>query len=129
MACRRTRRFSTTTRVCCQKILRPARLSSLQLLADGRQPSLKTQAVDAALTHLQAKAKPSQAQLARIVAFENQVYAAQSHDKVAGALTGPGAPPGLGPEPCATELPRGWATIRSTRCWQFRHVAEAASPA
>ncbi len=71
---------------------------SLQLLADGRQPTLKAQAVDAALNHLQAQGKPSQGQLAQIVAFENQIYAAQAHDAVGGALTGPGAPPGLGPE-------------------------------
>lgn len=71
---------------------------SLQLLADGRQPTLKTQAVDAAVNHLQSPTKPTQAQLARIVAFENQIFAAQSHDRVGGDLTGPGAPPGLGPE-------------------------------
>ncbi len=71
---------------------------SNQLLADGRQLSLKAQAVDASLNHLQAAGKPTPAQLAQIVAFENQVYAAQGADRVGGVLTGPGAPPGLGPE-------------------------------
>lgn len=74
------------------------RFVSLQLLSDGRQPTLKTQAVDAALNHLQAPAIPKQDQLARIVAFENQVYAAQVFDNTGGALTGAGAPPALGPE-------------------------------
>jgi hypothetical protein len=74
------------------------RFVSLQLLADGRQPTLKTQAVDAALNHLQARAIPRQEQLAKIVAFENQIYAAQAFDQAGGALTGAGAPPGLGPE-------------------------------
>ncbi|WP_395672372.1 hypothetical protein [Phenylobacterium sp.] len=74
------------------------RFVSLQLLSDGRQPTLKTQAVDATLNHLQAHGRPTQEQLRQIVEFEQQVFAAQVHDNRAGALTGPGAPPGLGPE-------------------------------
>ena len=71
---------------------------SNQLMSDGRQLSLKSQAVDAAINHMQAAGKPTQDQLARIVAFEQQVYSAQSFDRTGGALTGPDAPPGLGPE-------------------------------
>ncbi|WP_068079589.1 hypothetical protein [Novosphingobium rosa] len=69
---------------------------SLQLMADGREPTLRTQALEAAMTHLQASRKPTARQLDRIVAFERQIYAAQGVDGVAGALTGNGAPPGLG---------------------------------
>ena len=71
---------------------------SNQLLSDGRQPTLKTQAVEAAVTHLQTQGRASQDQLAKIVAFENQVYVAQAFDNLGGPLTGAGAPPGLGPE-------------------------------
>jgi len=68
-----------------------------RLMSDGREPTLKTQAVGAALGHLESK-RPSEKQLAEIVAFENQIYVAQSSHSVAGALTGPGTPPVLGPE-------------------------------
>ena len=81
------------------------RFVSLQLLSDGRQPTLKTQAVEAAINHLQTKGQPSQKDLARIVAFENQIYMAQAFDRVGGELTGPGAPPGLGPEALAKGSP------------------------
>jgi hypothetical protein len=74
---------------------------SLQLLSDGRLPTLKTQAVDAALNHLQAHVKPSEAQLRQILEFEQQVYVAQVYDEFAGNLTGAGAPPGLGPDALA----------------------------
>lgn len=74
---------------------------SLQLLSDGRQPTLKTQAVDATFNHLQAQGMPTQEQLRQIVAFEEQIYAAQIHDDGAKALTGPNAPPGLGPKALA----------------------------
>jgi hypothetical protein len=68
-----------------------------RLMADGREPTLKTQAIGAALGHLESK-RPTEAQLAEIVAFENQIYTAQTFHKIAGALTGPGTPPVLGPE-------------------------------
>ncbi|TAK52173.1 MAG: hypothetical protein EPO25_14315 [Gammaproteobacteria bacterium] len=71
---------------------------SLQLMSDGRGISLRNQARDAAATHLQVAQPLTEAQLQQIVAFERQVYAAQSYDHVGGDLTGPGAPPGLGPE-------------------------------
>jgi len=68
-----------------------------RLMSDGREPTLKTQAVSAALGHLESE-RPSERQLAEIVAFENQIYVGQSFHDIAGALTGPGTPPVLGPE-------------------------------
>jgi hypothetical protein len=70
----------------------------LQLMSDGRDLTLKIQARDAALNHLQAQGAPTEKQLAQIESFEKQVYSAQSYDKVGYELTGVGAPPGLGPE-------------------------------
>jgi hypothetical protein len=71
---------------------------SLQLMSDGRDLTLKLQARDAGAGHLQVKAPLTERQLGQIESFERQVYAAQSVDAVAGELTAPGAPPGLGPE-------------------------------
>ena len=70
---------------------------SMQLLADARQPTLKTQGVEAAITHLQAPAAPTRDQLDAILAFENQVYAAQSVPA--------GSPPGLGAQALAKARP------------------------
>ena len=71
---------------------------SLQLMADGRLPSLSAQARDAGSVHLEFRDDLSKAQLQQIIDFEEQVYAAQGFHKVAGPLTIAGAPPGLGPE-------------------------------
>jgi hypothetical protein len=60
------------------------------LMADSRAPTLKAQAIDAALVHLQAP-RPSDAVLKQIVAFEQQLYTAQSQDRFGGALDGGGA--------------------------------------
>jgi hypothetical protein len=68
-----------------------------RLMSDGREPTLKTQAIGASRAHLQSE-RPNEEQLAQIVSFESQVYAAQSFHDLAGDLTGPGTPPGLGPE-------------------------------
>jgi hypothetical protein len=71
---------------------------SMQLMADGRQPTLATQARDAARNHLQATRPPNRADVAAIEAFERSIYAAQRFSTQAGPLTGAGAPPGLGAE-------------------------------
>lgn len=70
---------------------------SMQLMADARQPTLKTQAVEAAVTHLQFAGKMTDAQLQKINAFQNQIYLAQSVDRHAGNLVGTG-PTSLGPQ-------------------------------
>ncbi|WP_369061846.1 hypothetical protein ABOZ73_06975 [Caulobacter sp. 73W] len=78
---------------------------SMQLLSDGRQPTLRTQAVEAAVNHLQKVGAPSRAELDKIIAFEKQIYVAQVQDIDGGALTGDGAPPGLGPRALADGAP------------------------
>ncbi|MFC3077401.1 hypothetical protein ACFODL_04795 [Phenylobacterium terrae] len=66
---------------------------SQQLMADSRQLTLKTQAVEAAVTHLQIKGRPTDAQLAAIAAFEMQLFGAQGFDRRAGALDAEGLGP------------------------------------
>lgn len=56
------------------------------LMADGREPSLRTQAVSAILAHEQAEKPPAEEQLRGIVDFETQVYAAQGADIRGGLL-------------------------------------------
>jgi hypothetical protein len=70
---------------------------SMQLMADARQPTLKTQAVEAAITHLQFNGALSDAQLKAINTFQNQIYLAQISHRKAGDLVGNGAT-GLGPQ-------------------------------
>ena len=50
------------------------------LMADGRAPSLRAQAIDAVLVHQQAAHPPTDAQLTRILDFELQVVATQYAD-------------------------------------------------
>jgi hypothetical protein len=69
---------------------------SMQLMADGREPTVKTQAVEAGLTHLQTMRRLSPVQLERIGAFERQIYIAQSFSRGAGDLNH-GGPTALGP--------------------------------
>ena len=76
--------------------------SAMNLLADARQPTLKTQAVEAAVTHLQFDGKLDDERLGRIVGFEQQLYVAQTRNTAAGDLMEEGGPPGLGVRNVAT---------------------------
>lgn len=70
---------------------------TMQIMADARHPTLKLQAIDAALKHLQTK-KPIDAKTAeRIVDFGMQVFSAQALDFRGGLLTAEGTPEALGP--------------------------------
>jgi hypothetical protein len=73
------------------------RTVTMQIMSDAREPTLKTQAVEAAITHLQSRQKPTEPQLKQIVDFEMQVYAAQTDAAKGGSLVGPAGPPALGP--------------------------------
>jgi hypothetical protein len=73
------------------------RFVNMNLMADAREPTPRTQATNAALTHLQAEVPPTTAQLQRILEFENQLYLGSSFSTRGGALTEAGAPEGLGP--------------------------------
>ncbi len=61
------------------------------IMADGREPTLFTQAIDATLGHAQATKVPTQEQLNQIVAFETNIYNAQLWDDRAGFLESGGA--------------------------------------
>ncbi|HEV2448457.1 MAG TPA: hypothetical protein VGS58_21135, partial [Candidatus Sulfopaludibacter sp.] len=74
----------------------------VRFMADGREPTLESQATTAILVHEEAKTRPTPAQLRRIVEFETQLYAAQSADIRGGLLTEKGGPPILGPQNLAT---------------------------
>jgi hypothetical protein len=73
------------------------RPTSMNLMSDARAPTLAVQAQDAAKQHLQVSGPLSPAQLARIVEFEQQVYAAQVTSAAAGSLVEPDGPPAFGP--------------------------------
>src|SRR5262249_17527766 len=79
------------------------KLVQMNMMADAREPSLKSQARSAAAGHLQVKSPLTEAQLNQIIAFESQIYAAQSFHFEAGDLTEPGAPPALGPAALAKD--------------------------
>jgi len=68
---------------------------SMQLMADGREATLKTQAIGASASHLQLSGKLTPAQLQKIQAFQMQVYTAQVFSKDGGSLT-TNAPTALG---------------------------------
>ncbi len=67
------------------------------LMADGREPTLQSQAITAALVHEEAAAAPGPDALRRILDFETQVYAAQSSDIRGGLLDEKDGPMLLGP--------------------------------
>jgi hypothetical protein len=76
-------------------------LVNMNMLADAREPTLRTQAISAALTHLEMPAPPAAGVLDRLLGFETQIYAAQSVDAFAGPLVEPGGPPAFGPRALA----------------------------
>ena len=67
------------------------RLSSHNLMADGRALSLAAQMREAGQAHLQMAGALSRAQIAQIEDFEQRIYAAQQVDADGGALDGGGA--------------------------------------
>jgi len=70
--------------------------TAMNMMADARVSTLKTQAVSAAQSHLEIAGALDEARLRKIVEFESQVYAAQVRHRTAGSLMEPGGPPGLG---------------------------------
>ena len=62
--------------------------AAMNLLSDARQPTLGTQAVEAAVTHLQFDGKLDDERLRRIVDFERQIYVAQTSARDGGRSHG-----------------------------------------
>lgn len=71
----------------------PAPERSGNIMWDGREPTLRSQAISATLGHAQALTPPSDKDLDEIVAFETGIFSAQYSDKQAGILSASG---GLG---------------------------------
>jgi hypothetical protein len=74
---------------------------NMNMMADAREPTLKTQAQSAAHGHLEVAQPLSPAQLDRIRDFELQLYAAEAYSDGAGDLNAPDGPSGLGPRAMA----------------------------
>ena len=74
---------------------------NMNMMADAREPTLKTQAQSAAHAHLEVSEPLSDEVLEAIREFEMQLYAAQSFSVGAGELDEPGGPSGLGPRAMA----------------------------
>jgi len=72
------------------------------LMADGRESGLQSQATSAILTHEQASAPPTPAQLKQLEDFERQLFMAQQWDILGGLLGEPGGPPLLGADNLAS---------------------------
>jgi len=70
--------------------------TSMNMMADARVSTLKTQAMSAAQSHLQIAGALDEARLRKIIEFEGQVYSAQVRHRAAGDLMEPGGPPGFG---------------------------------
>ena len=73
------------------------RLTSMNLMADARVPTLAVQAQDAAAKHLQASGPLTPGQIAQLVEFEGQVYVGQVSSPGAGSLVESDGPPAFGP--------------------------------
>src|SRR5216683_2578376 len=61
------------------------------IMWDGREPDLKTQALDATMVHAQSTTPSTDTQLQQIVTLETSLFTAQSADTQAGDLTAQGA--------------------------------------
>ncbi len=75
---------------------------NMNMMADAREPTLKTQARSAAKTHLEMAGLLTAEQQEKIREFELQLYAAEVYSTGAGALNEPDGPSGLGPAAMAT---------------------------
>lgn len=70
---------------------------NMNMMSDAREPTLRSQAVEAGVTHLQMLKKLSDSQLAAIEDFEKQIYVAQVAHNGAGSLVEEGGATAFGP--------------------------------
>ncbi len=71
--------------------------ASMNLMSDARHLTLKQQAFGAYRDHQEGRQGAlQQEKMQKIIAFENQVFMAQSHDQWGGSLVEPNGPTGLG---------------------------------
>lgn len=90
----------------------------MNLLADSRQPTLKAQAVEAGITHLQMTQAMSPEQLKILEQYERQVFVAQTKSKLGGDLTDTPQVDGLGPKALRDGKP-GLGNIVSNPVFRF----------
>jgi len=90
----------------------------MMFMADGRERSLQSQAIGAILGHEQAPDHPTLDQLRAIVAFESQVFAAQSADIRGGLLNETGGPGSLSPQNLAVGKAGSLASLLSFAMWR-----------
>jgi cytochrome c553 len=90
------------------------------LAADGRDASLIMQAQEAMHAHEQTKGSLTTAQVAEILAFENQIYVAQNRDSRAGDLAEVDGPKALG----AWNLGRGKAMSDAPQGPVFSEISD-----
>lgn len=98
------------------------------IMWDGREATLSSQAVDATLGHAQAKVVPTPLQVAQIVAFESGIYAAQSVDTQAGSLASSGAtggPVALSNDPAGVLVAAGGEVVSNFDAWNPGIIAES----
>jgi hypothetical protein len=74
---------------------------NMNMMADARESTLKTQAQSAARGHLQKTTPLTAEQLEQIQNFELQLYGAQSWSTQGGSLNEPDGPSGIGPQAMA----------------------------
>ena len=77
------------------------KLVNMNMMADAREPTLKTQALGSDRALISKAARRAPRVLERLLDFETQIYAAQSYDVRAGELAEPNGPPALGPRAMA----------------------------
>jgi cytochrome c peroxidase len=107
-------------------------LENGNLMSDGREPTLTSQAIDAVLTHAQGKVIPTAAQLAQIVAFESGIYSAQSSDFQAGSLSSAGVTGGpvfLSNAPAGQVAAVGEEVVNDYDAWQSTSARQSPSRA
>ena len=75
---------------------------NMNMMADARKVTLKSQAQAAAQDHMQVATPLTDAQLDAIKAFELQLFGAQAWSTVGGALVEAGGPSGIGPQAMAS---------------------------
>lgn len=71
---------------------------NMNMMADAREATLRTQAQSASYGHLQMHERLTAEQLQQIESFEMQLYAAQIESRGAGRLDEPDGPSGLSPQ-------------------------------
>jgi hypothetical protein len=107
-------------------------LENGNIMSDGREPTLSSQATDATLGHAQATTAPTAAQVAQIVAFESGIYIAQYSDRKAGGLSTDGATGGsiaLSSSPAGLMAATGQEVVDAYDAWNPADVKESAQRA